>query len=153
MNRADMRVLWIVFFFFKLLSKAEFPVKLYHKKHCQTQPLRSAREHFDRICPTFRPHGGDPVRSSSCQIPLWVKTAIYWLVPISSLCDRDVHSERPGYLFGYLSYVNSPLWVMAQQLLFPLLCTRDGGIKNNRLLSQFWSLQDESQIVSSPWWH
>lgn len=24
----------------------------------------------------------------------------------------DVHSERPGYLIEYLSYVNSPLWVI-----------------------------------------
>lgn len=43
---------------------------------------------FDRICPSSRPQGANPVRSSSRLIPQQVKTAIHWLVPISSLCDR-----------------------------------------------------------------
>lgn len=80
------------------------------------------------------------MRSSSRQIPLPVKTAIHWLVPIRSLCDGDVHSQRPWYRFGYLSYVNSPLWVMAQQLLPPCSAPETvAQLKNNRLFSQFWS--------------
>lgn len=120
-------------------------------KWCRTVFLNTGLFRFydgDRICSTtFRQHAGDPVRSSSRQISLPVKTTICWLVPISSLFDGDVHSERPGYLFGYLSYVNSLLWVMAQQLLPPSCARMVAYVKNNRLISRLWSVGRDTDSV------
>lgn len=64
-------------------------------KHCTTSKVGDVKRKgsvvkhlFDRICPSSRPHGANPVRSSSRLIPQPVKTAIHWLVAISSPCDR-----------------------------------------------------------------
>lgn len=89
---------------------------------------------FDRICPSSRPQGANPVRSSSRLIPQQVKTTIHWLVPISSLCDRGC-AQWDAWVSPRISEL-CKLTTVGHGTTAPLLLVRHRNSWARRLLSQ-----------------
>lgn len=108
---------------------------------------------FDRICPSSRPHGANPVRSSSRLIPQPVKTAIHWLVAISSPCDRGC-AQWEAWVSLRISEL-CKLTTVGHGTTAPLLLVphKSRWAQETSDCSHRPGPQDESQIVSSPWWH